>query len=583
MAKIYRNKKIKDEGFPDALSMDDIEDGTTYGKVKSKFIDDKGNIKAKTILLSEVIGTLDDIEDGVYGKVLKTSITAGKIVLSEVTGTSDDLSEGSVNKWDTGVPPADLDALVDGAVYGRYLKSALDSGKALLSQAVGDLDDIVDGTYGKVLVTDISAGHILLAAATGDLDDIADGTISGKIKITDIQSGHILLATAVGDSDDILEGAGNFFAGASGADFVKTIDTLDNILDGASWGKVAFTDIQSGHILLGTAVGTLDDIDNGTEFGRVNLTSISAGKISLVTGISGSLPVANSDAKCTDPDADQTSVNTAAYINGQGGLATQNNLDGVPDGATWQKIYATDIDAGHISLIEKTVSGTYKQISLDASVPHMKVAYNGSDVVQMAVTGTEPRLEVYYGGYIRTRLNKNSLNFFGVTGSSICNFYAKSSAGPGMYIDTPSNPLYVIAPQLNLDGDTLNLNFGTAYNGLKGDGTHLEFNGDSNCHLVPAIALIGSAQIGTATNYWGSIYAQTLRYKTAPSSFDKYDDLQILRDLKTSGNKIDMKSMPKEVYDKNGFINLGDLEGFSLCASKKIVETIDDLNNRLKE
>ena len=95
--------------------------------------------------------------------------------------------------------------------------------------------------------------------------------------------------------------------------------------------------------------------------------------------------------------------------------------------------------------------------------------------------------------------------------------------------------------------------------------------------------------IGNSTDYFYAVYASYIRYKNTPSSFDKYDDLQILRDLKTSGNKINMKNMPKEIYDKDGFTNLGGLEGFNLCASKKIVEciddlkrTIDNLTNRLK-
>lgn len=87
---------------------------------------------------------------------------------------------------------------------------------------------------------------------------------------------------------------------------------------------------------------------------------------------------------------------------------------------------------------------------------------------------------------------------------------------------------------------------------------------------------------GNATNYWKYVYSYYFKYGVAPSSFDKYDDLQILRDLKTSGNNIDMNNMPKEIYDKDGFTNLGNLEGFSLCASKKIVECIDDLKKTIE-
>jgi len=90
-----------------------------------------------------------------------------------------------------------------------------------------------------------------------------------------------------------------------------------------------------------------------------------------------------------------------------------------------------------------------------------------------------------------------------------------------------------------------------------------------------------SRYCGSLSKYWKYVYSYYLKYKVAPSSFDAYDDLQILRDLKTSGNKIDMRSMPKGIYDKNGFTSLGDLNGFNLCASKKIVEYVDDLKEKI--
>ena len=62
----------------------------------------------------------------------------------------------------------------------------------------------------------------------------------------------------------------------------------------------------------GTQTATQDDLADGATYGRVALTAISAGLIVLTTGVSGSLPVANSDAKCTDADADQTSANAQA-------------------------------------------------------------------------------------------------------------------------------------------------------------------------------------------------------------------------------------------------------------------------------
>jgi len=96
---------------------------------------------------------------------------------------------------------------------------------------------------------------------------------------------------------------------------------------------------------------TLDDLNDGASYGRVAVTSISAGKIVLTSGVSGSLPVANSDAKCTDALADQTSANEAATIAGQGDLATVNTVN------------ATYIDAGSITLVKCASETTDKMFT----------------------------------------------------------------------------------------------------------------------------------------------------------------------------------------------------------------------------
>jgi len=64
-----------------ANDLDDIADGTNYGKIL------KTAISAGKIILTETIGNLDDIADGdSYGRVATTAISAGKIVLSSGTG-----------------------------------------------------------------------------------------------------------------------------------------------------------------------------------------------------------------------------------------------------------------------------------------------------------------------------------------------------------------------------------------------------------------------------------------------------------------------------------------------------------------
>lgn len=125
-----------------------------------------GALDADVITISNL--GLDEIDDGsTYGRVLLTDISAGHIKLSETVG--------------------DLDDVDDGTSYGKVLATDISSGHIILSETTGDLDDIDDGTsYGKVLSTDISAGHILLSSTDGDLDDIDDGTTYKKATDTQL-------------------------------------------------------------------------------------------------------------------------------------------------------------------------------------------------------------------------------------------------------------------------------------------------------------------------------------------------------------------------------------------------------------
>jgi hypothetical protein len=139
-----------------------------------KWFNNVGNLH-KSIKFVNVVGDLDDIADGTsYGRVNLACLDASSLVLlSQCTGDLDDIADGT---------------------YGKVLKTDISAGHTLLSECSGDLDDIADGTYGKVLKTDISSGHILLSECTGDLDDIGDGTSYGKVLATAISAGKINLS-----------------------------------------------------------------------------------------------------------------------------------------------------------------------------------------------------------------------------------------------------------------------------------------------------------------------------------------------------------------------------------------------------
>ena len=176
--------------------------------------------KKLSFTLTEM-GTLDDLNDGAYGKILSTEISAGHINLMAVSVvdpsfTTDKIGEGDSHKWDTGIPPTILDQLAD-------------------------------GTYKKVLAADFTAEHIKLAAITQDTTHRV---------VTDTEKG-----TWNGKPDD-----------------------MDAIGQGSTYWKLAQTEIEAGHIRLSTAYGTLDNIANGADYGKVALTSIGAGKI-IVAGL----------------------------------------------------------------------------------------------------------------------------------------------------------------------------------------------------------------------------------------------------------------------------------------------------------
>ena len=94
--------------------------------------------------------------------------------------------------------------------------------------------------------------------------------------------------------------------------FFRQVDlpSIDYIGEGTTYGKVLQTSISAGKIVLSETTGDLDDIDNGTYYGKILKTGISAGQINLTSGVTGVLPVANSEADVT---ADNTAANAANY------------------------------------------------------------------------------------------------------------------------------------------------------------------------------------------------------------------------------------------------------------------------------
>ena len=148
---------------------------------------------------------------------------------------------------------------------------------------------------------------------------------------------------------------------------------------------------MSGEITITGGGTNLDAIADGASYARVAKTAISAGKIVLTSsGVSGSLPVDFSDAKNTNPLADQTSINTAANITGQGDLAVQNRGDlDYTDGADvtpTDRLFTDATTRANIEAWRKAGSPTYLDGShiYSQSIVANSIAANAITAVKIA-------------------------------------------------------------------------------------------------------------------------------------------------------------------------------------------------------
>lgn len=132
----------------------------------------------------------------------------------------------------------------------------------------------------------------------------------------------------------------------------------------------------------------------------------------------------------------------------------------------------------------------------------------------------------------------------------------------------------------------LRINFGSTEKYMFGNNGTLQIN---NGNILPSSANQGN--IGTNTQYWGSMWTNYLRYKNI-STFDAYDDLTLAKNYKTM--TITEEGIEKEVIDpeslpflkaesKEPFFDNGKTTGFLLGCIKALVHRIETLENQLKD
>lgn len=212
-------------------------------------------VTSSQILFSDI--SLDYIQDGTnYGRVKATNIDSNGIVML-------DLCSGNIDHISTG------------ATWGKVkLANITADGFVVLSYCSGSIDDIDDGdTYGRIAITDLGAGHLYLKNENGSYTVISggfvktDGIRADLIAANAISGGHIL-------SDEIVSRhiLANTISG--GHIQANSIDASHIQALAISGGHIQAGEINTSHIRFdGTAPGSPQEgqlwYDDGTDHLKV--------------------------------------------------------------------------------------------------------------------------------------------------------------------------------------------------------------------------------------------------------------------------------------------------------------------------
>lgn len=243
------------------------------------------------------------------------------------------------------------------------------------------------------------------------------------------------------------------------------------VIDGTlSVNKLDFTPITDDNV-----IATINASEEGIniEGNRIKLTGDTTVEGDFrVTGdmvVDGTVLVGYTEAKCTDPDADQTSTHQAASIAGQGNLATRNTVN------------ATYIDNNSITAVKinvtnlQAVSANMGTLTIDAT---LTMALNG--VIDMSSLGQILLAENGYLQYNKLNLH-NDTGYRGVYECHRMMLYKDEAVklyiyilANSSYIQNNHNALYITSNHIDFsanEGDVDIIAYGTinATAGLKVD------------------------------------------------------------------------------------------------------------------
>lgn len=372
--------------------LDDIADGSSYGKVAITAI------SAGNILLASTI------EDDTYKRYLASEKTKLAGIAEGAT------TDAALNDFISDVYTGEISSLqnqIDGVVMNWFYEGeptlinlpASDwTTNELKDEHLGDLyydlltgyayRFLLSGTYQWYLVPDADVAAALAAAAAAQ--DTADGKrrVFTDTPTTPYDVGDLWLTSLTASLGDLkkcitarsggayvaadwvvatkyTEGAawGSNLSGIPADIFYKLSNSLDDIPDGATYGKVNITNISAGNILLASVDGTLDDVTDGENYGKILLTSLSAGRIVL------------------------------AEVDG--------TMDDLAEGDTYGKVALTDISSGHILLqvnqnlgeqgiaIVTATTGARLELMPDANNGLVIIDDDGNDVIRAIIGGAD--------------------------------------------------------------------------------------------------------------------------------------------------------------------------------------------------
>jgi len=246
--------------------LDDITNGTTYGKVKIT------NISAGHILLAQCTGNLDDIANGTnYGKVALTSISAGKIVVAGLdSGVTDRMfsdlnTKNNIEAWrkSGAVTYIDGNKIYTGSITSNQIATntiTADKYNELRNTYVFNGDDSLDANHPFELDFEIvsemtSINSVKLSFRISQFRAYSKGVASGGGQTT--SSGGATTPTSSSGGGQTTSSGGGQTSSSENRDHTHPI----TIINSASGVEVRYY----GNALVCTGGGSIPAIGNPTQ------------------------------------------------------------------------------------------------------------------------------------------------------------------------------------------------------------------------------------------------------------------------------------------------------------------------------